>query len=277
VTPLRRKMIQDMRIKNLSPETQKRYVGRVAAFALHFGKCPSKLGPEEVRQYQIHLIQRGVSPSHLNVTVSALKFLYSMTLGCQWKVERIPYARRESKLPVIPSKEELLRFFSSVESPKYRALFMTIFAAGLRVSEVTRLRVSDIDSSLMLIRVHQGKGRTDRYVMLSEKLLPVLRSYWQAYRPKLWLFPSSRGNSPVSTGTVRRICHEAYLRSGLKKKITPHTLRHAFGTYLLQQGTALPVIQLLLGHKSPSCTVRYTRIGAPQLSRTKSPFDSLPL
>lgn len=276
MTPLRKRMIQDMKIRNLSPRTQKRYVQRVAAFARFFGKCPSKLGPSQIRAYQLHMIERKVSSSHLNVTVSALKFLYRVTLGRKWDVERVAYARREKKLPVVLSEEELLRFFSCVNGMMYRALLMTAFSAGLRVSEVVRLKVADIDSKRMMIRVQEGKGCKDRYVMLSGKLLEILRQYWKRFRPTYWLFPSPCSDKPISAAAVRRACNNAWLLSGLAKKVTPHTLRHTFATLLLESGVNLRVIQVLLGHRSPACTARYTRVETKHIHNTQSPLDSLP-
>jgi integrase/recombinase XerD len=274
---LLRRMREDMRIRNLSANTQKRYLDRVVAFAEHFGRSPEQLGPEEVRSYQLYLIhERKMSSGTVNVTVCALRFLYGVTLRCDWEVNRIRLARREKKLPVVLSPDEITQFLQAVRSPKYRAILMTAYAAGLRVSEVTRLRVSDIDSRRMVIRVEQGKGRKDRYVMLSPRLLSLLRAYWREYRPSHWLFLGREANQPVSPTTVRQVCKEACLASGLTKRITPHTLRHSFATHLLEGGTDLRTIQVLLGHKSPASTARYTHVAVQGVQQTRSPLDSLP-
>lgn len=277
MTKLRRRMLEDMRLRNLSPNTQKRYLDRVAAFAVHFGKSPELLGPEEIRTYQLYLVQeRRLSSSSVNVTVCALKFLYRVTLGRPWDVERILLSRREKKLPVVLSQEEVARFFAAIESLKYRAILVTAYAAGLRVTEVTELKVPDIDNSRMTIRVDQGKGRKDRYVMLSPKLLELLREYWKEYRPSGWLFPGKDPDCPVSPSTVRQVCREARLASGIKKQITPHTLRHSFATHLLEAGENLRKIQVLLGHRSLVSTSRYTHVAIENVERTASPLDSLP-
>lgn len=276
MTVLRKRMLDDMRIRNLSPNTQKRYLDRVAAFAGHFGKSPDQLGPEEIRTYQLYLVDKGLSSSTINVTVCALRFLYRVTLRRDWDVERIPLSRRERHLPVVLSPDEVARFFASVRSLKYRAILMTAYGAGLRVSEATALRIVDIDSRRGTIRVYQGKGRKDRYVMLSPRLLAVLRAYWTKTRPSHWLFPGRDPRQPASPASVRQVCHEAGLISGLKKHITPHTLRHSFATHLLESGSDLRTIQVLLGHKSPASTARYTHIAVSSVHKARSPLDTLP-
>ena len=277
MTRLRRRMLEDMRIRNLSENTQKRYLSHVAAFAKHFGKSPEQLGLEDVRTYQLYLIQeKSLSASSLNVTVCALRFLYGVTLGRKWDIERIPLSRRERKLPVVLSPSEVAQFFQAIRSVKHRTILMTAYAAGLRVSEVSRLKVSDIDSRRMTIRVEQGKFRKDRYVMLSSKLLDVLRKYWRDARPRNWLFPGRETDRPVSPTTVRQVCREACLACGLAKRVTPHTLRHSFATHLLEAGSDLRTIQVLLGHKSPASTARYTHIAIGGIHKTPSPLDALP-
>jgi integrase/recombinase XerD len=277
MTDLRQRMIDDMRIRNLTENTQKHYVSAVAAFAKYFGKSPKLLGAKEVREYQIHLIKdKGFSSSHVNVIVCALKFLYRVTLNCDWDIDRIYFSKREKKLPVVLSPDEVMQFLNSVRNPKYRVLLMTAFAAGLRVSEARNLKVSDIDSRRMTIRVGQGKGRKDRYVMLSPRLLELLREYWKEYQPSDWLFPGKDGKRSVGSATIRQVCHEANLVCGLKKKVTPHTLRHSFATQLLEAGTNLRVIQMLLGHKSPVTTSVYTHVAIKDIHKTQSPFDTLP-
>lgn len=277
MTKLRQRMLEDMQIRNFSANTQKRYVDRVAAFAKYFGKSPEQIGPEEIRSYQIYLAQeKKISSSTLNVTVCALRFLYRITLQRHWDVERIPLSKREKKLPIILSPDEIVQFLHAVQSMKYQTLFMTLYATGLRVSEVTHLHVSDIDSPRMTIRVQQGKGRKDRYVMLSSKWLVFLREYWKAYRPSDWLFPGQTSDQPISPSTVRQVCREACLASGLTKRVTPHRLRHSFATHLLEAGVDLRKIQILLGHKSPASTARYTHVAMQNIQQTTSPFDALP-
>ena len=276
MTPLRQRMLQDMQIRNLSPNTQKRYIDRVADFAKHFGKSPEKLGPEDIRSFQLHLIQeRKLSSSTLNVTVCALRFLYRICLHRDWVIERIIYAKREKKLPIVLSPEEVVLFFNAIRGAKYRAILMTIYAAGLRISEAAQLKISDIDSKRMTIRVEQGKGQKDRYVMLSPRLLNILRQYWKLYRPSHWLFPGKSADCPVSPASVRQVCREARLASGLTKEVTPHTLRHSFATHLLEAGTDLRKIQILLGHKSLVSTSRYTHVAIQNIQKTTSPFDNL--
>jgi len=274
MTPLRQRMIEDMKIRNLSPNTRKRYVKGVAGFAVYFGKSPELLGAEEVRRYQLYLItDKGLSSSSVNIVVCALRFLYRYTLGHPWDIERIRPSRREKKLPIVLSLDEVMQFFNAVESTKHRVILMTAYAAGLRVSEVTQLKLTDIDSKRMTILVEQGKGHKDRYVMLSPRLLGILRDYWKMYRPPEWLFPGITQNTPISPVTVRNVCRLASLASGLGKKITPHTLRHSFATHLLEAGTDLRTIQVLLGHKSPISTSRYTHIAVQNIQATRSPFD----
>ena len=277
MTKLRQRMLEDMQIRNLSANTQMRYLSRVAAFAQYCGKSPEQLGPEEIRRYQLHLInEKKVSFSHLNVTVCALRFLYGITLQRQVDIHRIPLPKLEHKLPVVLSQEEVAQFFGAIESRKYKVILVTAYAAGLRISEVAHLKVSDIDSQRMTIRVEQGKGHRDRYVMLSPNLLTLLRDYWRQYRPSDWLFPGRPAHHPISPATVRHICRKAWLASGLRKLVTPHVLRHSFATHLLEAGTDLRTIQVLLGHRSPASTARYIHIAVPNVQRTRSPLDSLP-
>ena len=278
MSALRHRMREDMKIRNLAPATQDRYIEHVAAFARHFGKSPDQLGPDEIRRYQLYLLnEKHVSSSTLNITVCALRFLYRITLRRSWDIERIPLARRERKLPEVLSPAEVAQFFQAIASRKHRTLLMTAYAGGLRVSEVARLRVSDIDSQRMTIRVEQGKGRKDRYVMLSPQLLPLLRDYWKVDRARPWLFPGRTPDRPIKAETVRRVCKQAWRASGLRKRVTPHTLRHCFATHLLEAGTDLRTLQVLMGHRSFATTARYTHIAVSNMQRTRSPLDSLPM
>jgi integrase/recombinase XerD len=277
MTPLRQRMLEDMRIRNLAQTTQDQYILCVAAFARYFGQSPDRLGPEAVRAYQVHLIEdKQLSASSLNVYVAALRFLYQVTLQRDWDIRVLPYARRPKTLPVILSREEVARLFQAVQDLKYRTVLMAMYAAGLRVAEVTHLTVPDIDSDRMVLRVVQGKGHKDRYVVLSPRLLTQLRTYWSDYRPKEWLFPNRRGDGPLPIKTVRTVCHLARRDAGLAKDVTPHTLRHCFATHLLEAGTDLRTIQVLLGHRSPSTTAVYTHVAVQTLQNVRSPLDLLP-
>jgi integrase/recombinase XerD len=277
MTALRRRMIEDMKVRNFSPITQRCYVHAVARFAQYFKQSPDRLGLVEVRAYQIHLVETGASWAAFNVTVSALRFFYGVTLGRPAMVERIPHARKQQQLPVILSAEEVVRFFAAVPSLKLRTALMTAYAAGLRVSEVIGLRVTDIDSDRMLIRVEQGKGHRDRYVMLSAQLLVVLRAYWQEVRPKHWLFPGRDGNRPLAPATLHVVCRNARKVAKLGKAASVHTLRHSFATHLLEAGTDIRTIQVLLGHQHLSTTARYTQVATTTIGNTTSPFDRLDL
>ncbi|HJZ60161.1 MAG TPA: tyrosine-type recombinase/integrase [Gemmataceae bacterium] len=276
MTPLRQRMIEDLKLRNLAPATIRVYVQRVAAFARHFGESPELLGPPEVRSYLVHLVQhKHASWSYYNQTVGALRFLYNVTLGRDEPLRRIACPKQPRKLPVVLSPEEVVRFFQAVPNLKHRALLMTAYAAGLRISEVVALTVADIDSRRMVIRVRQGKGRKDRYVMLSPRLLEVLRAYWKVARPAHWLFPGQVEGRPVTVGTAHRVCVEASRAAGLGKHVTVHTLRHSFATHLLEAGTDLRTIQLLLGHRELRTTAIYTHVSPATLEATQSPLDRL--
>ncbi len=276
MTPLRQRMIEDMRLRNLAPRTIQVYVERVAAFAKHFGKSPDRLGPAEVRSYLLFLIrEKHASWSYYNQALCALRFLYRVTLGREWVLEGVVCPKQEKKLPLVLSPSEVAQFFQAVTNLKHRALLMTAYAAGLRVSEVAALRVDDIDSRRMVIRIRQAKGRKDRYVMLSPRLLEVLREYWKAVRPTEYLFPGRDPEKPIHTRTVNHACRQACQAAGLSKRITVHTLRHSFATHLLESGSNIRVIQVLLGHRSLRTTTVYTHASAAALEATASPLDRL--
>jgi site-specific recombinase XerD len=217
-----------------------------------------------------------LAPGSVSIATSALRFLYKVTLKRDWGVEEIPMPKRPFKLPVILSREEVHQFLNSVEGIKHRAILMTIYATGLRISEATHLKVTDIDSQRMMLRVDQGKGRKDRYVMLSPRLLEILRAYWKVVRPKLWLFPGDLPGKPITRDAVGQACHKAHRASGVAKPITPHALRHAFATHLLESGADVRTIQLLLGHRSLATTSRYLKVATSTVCATTSPFDLLP-
>jgi len=276
MTTLRQRLIDDLRVRNRSEHTIKAYVACIANFAHYFGKSPELLGPEEVRQYQVYLVnERRVSLSSLIQAVCALRFLYGVTLGHDWAISRIAFPRRAKRLPVVLSQEEVKRLFDAVRNPKYLALLMTTYAAGLRVSEVTQLQVSDIDSSRMVIRVRQGKGRKDRYVMLAPTLLTVLRRYWQSARPTKWLFPGQDPKQPISTHAVQDACRKAGVAAGLKKPLNLRTLRHSFATHLLENGNDIRIIQTLLGHRNVRTTEVYTHVSTRTVRAAASPLEVL--
>jgi integrase/recombinase XerD len=275
MTPLRQRMLEDLRVRNFSPTTQRAYIYAVARFAQHFGKSPELLGPEDIRAYQLHLLSKQLAWSTFKVSVCALRFLYGVTLGKDWAVRHIPYPRQPRKLPVILSLAELQQFFEAIPNLKHRAALMTAYAAGLRVSEVVALKITDIDSQRMVIRIEQGKGRKDRYVMLSPRLLMLLRTYWKTVRPKEWLFTGYKPNQHLSVRALQVVCHNAWQNSGLTKPVMMHSLRHCFATHLLEKGTDLRTIQLLMGHRSLATTGRYLSVATSSVCSTASPLDLL--
>jgi site-specific recombinase XerD len=277
MTPLRQRMIEDMRIRNFAESTQQSYLQQVSSFARYFHCSPDALGPEKVREYQVHLVEdRKLAPSSVSIAVSALRFLYKVTLKQPWSSDDIPMPKKPFKLPVILSPEEVVHFLESVYSMKHRAILMSAYAAGLRVSEATHLKVTDIDSQRMMLRVDQGKGKKDRDVMLSPRLLQELRTYWRAVRPKTWLFPGDIAGRPISRDAVGQACQRAHRCCGIQKPITPHSMRHAFATHLLERGVDVRRIQLLMGHRSLATTARYLKVATSTICATTSPLDLLP-
>jgi len=278
MTPLRRRMIEDMILRNFTPQTIRSYVWCIARFARYFNSSPEHLGPEDIRAYLVYLVQeRRVSLSYYKQTRAALRFLYRVTLGRNHVPDAIPPVKQPRTLPVVLSPEEVARFFAAIRNLKHRAILMTAYAAGLRISEATALQVSDIDSKRMVIRIRQGKGRKDRYVMLSPRLLEFLRAYWKAVRPQGTLFPGATPGQPITTESIKKVCQRARAAAGLGKPITAHTLRHSFATHLLEAGTDLRTIQVLLGHRSFGTTARYVHVATASLPSIKSPFDRLDL
>jgi integrase/recombinase XerD len=277
MSPLRRRMIEDMQIRNLTPNTQRVYVEQVVRFARYFRKSPDQLGPAEIRAYLLHLVQdRHLSASSIIVTVSALRFFYTVTLKRPWVVkEDIPAGRQAKKLPVVLSQDEVARFLDAVDNLKHRVILTVCYATGLRISEAVRLKPTAIDSQRMVIRVDQGKGRKDRYVMLPPKLLAMLRDYWKRTHPGEWLFPGDRPGRPICPLTVNHICRQVRQQCGIGKPVTPHSLRHAFAVHLLEAGTDLRTIQLLLGHRNLGTTARYLMIATSKVCATASPLETL--
>ena len=278
MTPLRQRLLEDMQIRNLSPHTQSSYVQQISQFARHFGQSPADLPPDDIRTYQVYLTnERKLAPGSILIASAAIRFLYKVTLKKEWTLEEvIPTCKKPQTLPTVPSPEEVLLLLNCVQSIKQRAILTACYAAGLRVSEAVHLKSTAIDSQRMVIRVERGKGQKDRYVMLSPKLLDTLGTYWRAVRPKEWLFPGDHPGQPITTSAVEAACQVALRLSGIAKPVTPHSLRHAFAVHLLESGTDVRTIQLLLGHRSLSTTARYLRIATSKVCSTSSPLDLLP-
>ena len=239
MTSLRQRMVEDMQVRRLSPFTQRTYVETVARFARYFGRSPDRLGPEQIRAYQVYLAtERRLATSSLLVAVSALRFLYRVTLQKRWSFDDVlPAPKKPQSLPVVLSQQEVVQFLDAVKAPKHRAILTTCYAAGLRISEAIALTVSAIDSKRMVLRITKGKGQKDRYVMLSPKLLAVLRDWWKVERPRHWLFPGERPEAPITRRAVQLACGIARRRARLAKPVSPHSLRHAFSVHLLEAGT----------------------------------------
>jgi integrase/recombinase XerD len=275
ISPLRRRMTEDMTVRNLSPATQRSYLHAISKFSRYFGRSPDRLGLEDVRAFQVYLVSTGISWAALNQTVCALRFFYGVTLGHAEIPERIAYARQPRTLPIVLSADEVVRFLEAVPGLKTRTALTTAYAAGLRASETVGLRISDIDSKRMVMRVEHGKGGKDRYVMLAPQLLNILRTYWRLARPEDWLFPGRDG--PIDVQVLYSACRSACAAAGLGKRVTVHTLRHSFATHLLENGTDIRIIQVLLGHNNLSTTARYTRVSRRLIAKTQSPLERLKL
>lgn len=266
ISPLRQRMIEDMTIRNLSPATQQSYLNAVSKFSRYFGRSPDLLGVEDVRAFQVHLVAEGISWPSLNQKVCALRFFYGVTLGRSEIPALIPYARAPRKLPEILSAAEVVRFLRAVPDLRNRTALSTAYAAGLRVSEVAGLKVTDIDSGRGVIRIRHGKGGKDRQVMLSVQLLHLLRDYWQQARPKDWLFPGRDEGSRISVTVLHDACREARIAARIGKQVSVHTLRHSFATHLLENGADLRIIQEMLGHADISTTQIYTHLEQQRLN-----------
>ena len=268
-------MIDDMSLRNMSPATQGAYIRAVKNLSIFFARAPDQLTFEDVRSYQLHLVSRGLQAATIVPIMCAIRFFYGITLGRPDVAEHIPLARKADTLPAVLSQQEVMLLLKAVPELRYRTLFMTIYAAGLRVSEAVALTVKDIDSARMVICIRQGKGRKDRYVMLSEQLLRILRDYWKRERPAHWLFPGPEPSKHVTTRSVQRACRQAVYAAGLDKAATVHTLRHSFATHLLEQGVDIRVIQDLLGHRHITSTTRYARVAINTIRQIQSPLERL--
>lgn len=274
-TPLRQRMIEDMTIRQFGSKTQHDYVRVVADFARFLGRSPDQAEPEDLRRYQLHLAAEGASPAKMNAAVSALRFFFKVTLARQGFGERLATVRKEDRLPEVLSPEEVALLLHCAPSLKHKAALSIAYGCGLRVSEIVHLKVADIDSARMLVRVEQGKGRKDRYVMLSPELLELLRAWWRMARPKGWLFPGRDPGQPITPRQLNRALKVAAASAGLDKPVSMHTLRHCFATHLLERKTDVRVIQALLGHKKLDTTARYTRVAIKTLGAVQSPLTHL--
>ena len=273
---LREQMKMDLKLKGYSPKTQAAYLGYMKKFVRYFGRSPAKMGEEEIREYLYHLItEKDLGDSSINSAYSALKFFYETTLGRDWNVAKIPRRKTEKRLPVVLDGSEIKQLLAVTANLKHRALLMITYSAGLRVSETAHLRVSDIDSKRMQLRVAQGKGKKDRYALLSPVTLNLLRDYWRQYRPFSWLFPGRSPERPISTRSIQKVFKDAKRKAGIKKPATVHTLRHSFATHLLEAGTDIYRVQKLMGHTTPKTTAIYIHLRRQDLLKVVSPLDSL--
>jgi len=275
MSPLRRRMIEDMTIRKFAPKTQHDYLQRVKNFAAFLGRSPDTASFEDVRRYQLHLTKSGVGVPTLNQAVSTLRFFFRVTLKRHDILEHTHFIREPRKLPVVLSPEQVARLLDAAPGIKYKAALSVAYGAGLRDSEVVSLKISDIDSTRMVIRVEQGKGRKDRYVMLSPHLLQLLRAWWKAARPQGWLFPGRDRVQPMTTRQLNRACHAAAQMAGIDKNVSLHTLRHSFATHLLEQNIDVRVIQVLLGHAKLDTTALYTRVATKTISEVMSPLEHI--
>ncbi len=282
ISPLRQRMIEDMTVRGFTPSTQGGYLAAVENFTAFFGRSPDQASAEDLRRHQLHMRSIGASATTMNSAVSALRFFFGVTLGRGDANEGMTTVREPRRLPVILSPEEVARLLDAAPGLKYRAALSVAYGAGLRASEVVSLKVSDIDSERQVIRVEQGKGRKDRYAILSDDLLDLLRAWWRAGRekgvmlPGGWLFPGQNPVNSLTTRQLSRTFHGAKEAAGIDKRVSLHTLRHCFATHLLEQKVDIRVIQVLLGHSKLDTTARYARVDSSTLRAVKSPLEQLP-
>jgi integrase/recombinase XerD len=276
MTVLRQRMLEDLRIRNYSPSTVSCYIRSISEFANHFHRSPENLGAEEIRSWQLFLLnEKRVKLSTYIQAICALRFLYRYTLSRKLEIDRIPLPRNEKKLPLILSREEVKALLEAPRNLGHRAILATMYGAGLRVSEATRLKVRDIDGERKVIWVRGGKGQKDRQVMLSDPLREVLVAYWRWKHPTEWLFPGKQPGCPITRETVFDTCRKAARRAGIDKPVHPHSLRHAFATHLLDDGVNLVVIQSLLGHANLKTTARYLHVADSTIRSVRSPLETL--
>jgi integrase/recombinase XerD len=275
ISPLRQRMIEDMSVRSFDPQTQSGYIRAVCKLTAFLGRSPDTADAEDLRRFQIHLRQTGVPGPTVNATVSALRFFYRITLDKPEVVRHLAVVPKAHRRPVVLSPDEVTRLLEAAAGPKYKAAFSLAYGAGLRVAEIASVRVSDIDSKRMLVRIEQGKRRKDRYAILSPKMLKLLRDWWLIERPKLWLFPGRDPIKPLTTRQLNRAVHEAARKAGIDKRVSPHTLRHSFATHLLEEHVDIRVIQVLLGHAKLETTAIYTQVATRTLCTVTSPLDRL--
>ena len=281
VSPLRQRMLEDMALRKLAPKTQSNYLRAVINFTCFLGRAPDTASPEDLRRYQLHLVNTGTTSISLNAAITALRFFFGVTLERPEALAKMSTVREPRKLPVVLSCEEVARLIAAAGKPKYQAVLSVAYGAGLRASEVVALKVGDVDSTRMTLRIEQGKGRKDRYAMLSPLLLERLRIWWRDAHAKGkmldggWLFPGQNPINPMSTRQFNRICHLAAEAAGIDKRVSPHTLRHSYATHLLEQKVDIRVIQVLLGHKRLETTAIYTQVATEVLREVDSPLESL--
>jgi integrase/recombinase XerD len=275
ISPLRRRMIEDMTVRNFLEKTQKDYIRHVKSLTAFLGRSPDTATAEDLRLYQLHLTDSGVRPPTVNSAVSALRFFFSVTVDRPDVTKPLTFVAEPRKIPVVLSPEEVARFLEAAPGPKYKAALSAAYGAGLRVSEVVALKISDIDSKRMLLKIEQGKGRKDRFAMLSPQLLELLRDWWRIARPRVWLFPGQNPVNHLTTRQLNRAVHAAARMAEITKRVTPHTLRHSFATHLLEQNIDIRVIQVLLGHAKLDTTALYTRVATNTIRAVMSPLDRL--
>ena len=276
ISPLRQRMIEDMTVRNFVEKTRNDYIRQVKTFTAFLGRSPDQAIPEDLRRFQLHQTRAGVRPPSINGSVAALlRFFFTVTLDRPEMARHLTFVREPRKMPVVLSPEEVARLLEAAPGPKYKAALSAAFAAGLRVSEVVSLKVSDIHSERMLLRIEQGKGRKDRFAMLSPELLELLRDWYRIARPAVWLFPGRDLMLPMTTRQFTRAVHAAANMAKIKKRVTPHTLRHSFATHLLEQKTDVRLIQVLLGHAKLDTTMLYTHVATNVIREVMSPLDRL--
>ena len=271
---LRDQMLVDLQLSGATPRTQKTYLREAGNLAKHFNRSPAELGEDQLKEYMLYLMkQRHLSEGTFRFYVAALKFLYRTTLKREWAVENIRYPRAKRKLPVVLDLSEVESLFAVTPNLKHKVILMITYSSGLRASETARLKITDIDSKRMMVRIGQGKGGKDRYSILSQTTLEHLRQYWRKYHPTEWLFNGARKNAPLSTNSIQQLFYKAKKRAGITKPASVHTLRHSFATHLIEAGTSLHHVQLLLGHRSPTTTTVYLHVSRLNLAQVISPLD----
>ncbi len=281
ISPLRQRMLDDMKLRKLTPKTQSAYIRAVKTFTRFLGRSPDTASPEDLRLFQLHMVEQGISSTTLNAIVTGLRFFFEVTLDRPQAMKKMSHVHKPQKLPVVLSVEEVNRLLQAAANLKHRAALAVAYGAGLRASEVVHLKITDIESARMVIRVEQGKGRRDRYAMLSPSLLQLLRAWWrEAYAqgkmlPRGWLFPGINPVNPLSTRQLNRACKFAADAAELDKRVSMHTLRHSFATHLSDQKIDIRVIQVLLGHQKLENTARYSHVATHTLREVTSPLESL--